>query len=195
MTAPDLKPLYWPPISELWQHLFSLRSGATAVAAASPEHETLLQRYSRWLAQARVLLQKTAAARQLLCTMVSVHTVHRTVLGRSLHQSGGWSRRNSNRSSKRSGSARLAAAQRRVGAGPAVGCRQAARLWCRQSSCHSCAAASRKDAEHTAGTQVGGGAPMPVRTRAAQTSVPKRLQAVQAKEARCLQTADCLGDA
>ncbi len=55
MAAPDLKALYWPTISELWQHLFSLRSGAAAAAAASPEHEELLQRYSRWLAQARRL--------------------------------------------------------------------------------------------------------------------------------------------
>jgi hypothetical protein len=51
MTTPDLKALYWPPISALWQHLFSLRNSAAAAAAASAEHEQLLQRYSRWLAQ------------------------------------------------------------------------------------------------------------------------------------------------
>ena len=57
MAAPDLKALYWPPISELWDHLFSLRNGAAAAAASSPEHEKLLRLYSRWLAQARVLLR------------------------------------------------------------------------------------------------------------------------------------------
>ena len=51
MATPDLKALYWPPISTLWQHLFSLRNGAVAAGAADAEHEQLLQRYSRWLAQ------------------------------------------------------------------------------------------------------------------------------------------------
>lgn len=57
MATTDLQALYWPPISELWQYLFSLRNGAAATAAASAEHEQLLQRYSRWLAQAGVKSQ------------------------------------------------------------------------------------------------------------------------------------------
>ena len=52
MAAADLQALHWPPISELWQYLFSLRNGAAAAAAATAEHEQLLQRFSRWLAQA-----------------------------------------------------------------------------------------------------------------------------------------------
>ena len=51
MAATDLKALYWPAISTLWQHLFSLRSGAAAAGAATAKHEQLLQRYSRWLPQ------------------------------------------------------------------------------------------------------------------------------------------------
>ena len=50
MAPIDLKKLYGPPINDLWQFLYQLRSSAAAEAGPAEGRLSILQKYTYWLA-------------------------------------------------------------------------------------------------------------------------------------------------